>query len=129
MSDIELNVPPPNPFRPGAGHPPPFLAGRDAERGRFEQLLKQEVILENLVLTGLRGVGKTVLLDTFKPLATRAGWLWTSTDLSESASVSESTLAIRILTDLSLLTSNLVFAEAERRQIGFAAPAERVLTL
>lgn len=117
--DTKLNLPPPNPFRPGAGHAPPYLAGRDAEKKRFLELLKQEVILENLILTGLRGVGKTVLLDTFKPLATNAGWLWTATDLSESVSVSEEALATRVFTDLALLTSHIIVHQKERRLIGF----------
>lgn len=42
-----------NPFRPGAGHKPPYLAGRQAEREEFLRLLRQDTILENLVLTGL----------------------------------------------------------------------------
>jgi hypothetical protein len=96
-----------NPFKPGAGHMPPYLAGREGEIDEFERLLEQRVILENLVLTGLRGVGKTVLLETFKPLAMRRGWLWVGTDLSEAASVSESSLALRLLTDLSVVTSTL----------------------
>ena len=58
-----------NPFRPGAGHMPPYLAGREHETKEFLKLTSQSTILENMVLTGLRGVGKTVLLDTFKPLA------------------------------------------------------------
>ena len=57
-----------NPFRPGAGHMPPYLAGRLAEERDFRKLLAQDVITENLILTGLRGVGKTVLLEKFKPL-------------------------------------------------------------
>ena len=65
-----------NPFRPGAGHTPPYLAGRQAERAEFQRLLGQTVILENMVLTGLRGVGKTVLLDSFRPLAIERGWIW-----------------------------------------------------
>ena len=76
----------PNPFRPGAGHSPPYLAGRKRERNEFLRLLGQRTILENMVLTGLRGVGKTVLLDSFQPLAREKGWLWISADLSESAS-------------------------------------------
>jgi AAA+ ATPase superfamily predicted ATPase len=103
----------PNPFRPGAGHMPPYLAGRNDEIKEFRKLLKQEVILENVVLTGLRGVGKTVLLEHFKPLAIEAGWLWVGTDLSESSSVSEETLAIRLLADLSAVTSNIVVSEDE----------------
>ena len=78
-----------NPYRPGAGHMPPHLAGRDDALAEFERLLGQDVILENMVLTGLRGVGKTVLLDTFKPRAIEEGWLWVGADLSEAASLTE----------------------------------------
>lgn len=102
-----------NPFRPGAGHMPPYLAGRDSQLMEFRKLLQQDIILENLVLTGLRGVGKTVLLETFKPLAIQEGWLWVGTDLSESSSVSEETLAIRLLADLSIVTSQVVIREEE----------------
>src|ERR1041385_4395255 len=96
-----------NPFRPGAGHAPPYLAGRVQEKESFEVLLKQNVILKNLILTGLRGIGKTVLLESFKPAAHKAGWLWTGTDCSESASVNEQTMSVRMITDLALLTSNI----------------------
>lgn len=108
-----------NPFRPGAGHTPPYLAGRQAERKEFLRLLKQETILENMVLTGLRGVGKTVLLDTFKPIAIAQSWLWVGTDLSESTSVSEDTIAIRLCTDLSLVTSDVVIRTDQVRSAGF----------
>jgi type II secretory pathway predicted ATPase ExeA len=114
-----------NPFRPGAGHMPPHLAGREAERRDFERLLDQTTILENPLLTGLRGVGKTVLLDTFKPLAIRKGWHWVGTDLSESASVTEQALAIRLLTDLSIVSSSLVLDE--RPQAGFATDTTNVM--
>jgi len=97
-----------NPFRPGAGHMPPYLAGRDSETRQFLTLLEQKTILTNMVLTGLRGVGKTVLLDTFKPLALQKKWLWVGTDLSEAASISEDALAQRLLTDLSIVTAGLV---------------------
>lgn len=113
-----------NPFRPGAGHMPPHLAGREQERVEFERLLDQTTILENPILTGLRGVGKTVLLDTFKPLAIRKGWHWVGTDLSESASVTEEALAIRLLTDLSVVSSSLVVEQ--RPQAGFAGAHEDV---
>jgi hypothetical protein len=113
-----------NPFRPGAGHMPPHLAGRDSQREEFERLLQQTTILENLVLTGLRGVGKTVLLDTFKPLAIREGWSWVGTDLSEAASVSEDALATRLLTDLSVVSSSMVIGQATGA--GFAAVEQDV---
>ena len=73
---------------------PPHLAGRDEETRQFRRLLKQTTILENLILTGLRGVGKTVLLETFKPLAIAEGWLWAGTDMSQSMSITEEHLAV-----------------------------------
>src|SRR5437764_13871761 len=94
-----------NPFRPGAGHMPPYLAGRQKEKEEFLRLLDQELVLENMVLTGLRGVGKTVLLDTFKPLAIEKGWLWVGTDLSESMSITEERIVTRLVTDMSVVTS------------------------
>lgn len=115
-----------NPFRPGAGHMPPYLAGRTAEQDEMKTLLRQKVILSNLVLTGLRGVGKTVLLETFKPLAQAAGWLWCGTDLSESASVTEQTMAVRLLADVALVTSALVYKETRQLEMGFAR-TERVI--
>jgi len=110
-----------NPFKPGAGHMPPYLAGREKEKNEFSRLLKQDIILENLILTGLRGVGKTVLLETFMPIAFDKGWLWTGSNLSESASVSEDSLVIRILTDISILTANIVTNKQEVSDIGFNA--------
>ncbi len=109
----------PNPFRPGAGQPPPYLSGRLKEADEFRALLQQKPILKNLVITGLRGVGKTVLLESFKSIAVNNGWFWAGTDLSESASVSEKNLSIRILTDLSSLVSSFTISEHEIATIGF----------
>jgi len=103
---------------------PPYLAGREHEFDQFDRLLRQEEILENLVLTGLRGVGKTVLMETFKPRALAAGWLWASADLSESASISETALAQRILADLALVTSAVSVTTSDKgNEVGFAAPS------
>ena len=110
-----------NPFKPGAGHAPPYLAGREPETAEFKQLLTQSTILENLVLTGLRGVGKTVLLDSFKPIAIQEGWRWTSTDLSEAASISEESLSTRLITDLAVLTSSVVITLPARMPSGFTS--------
>jgi AAA ATPase domain len=122
MSPMEFR----NPYRPGAGHMPPHLAGRQAEHAEFDRLLDQDdAILENLVLTGLRGVGKTVLLETLKPRAVKRGWLWATADLSESASISETALANRILVDLALITSSITVEERQSsNQAGFVKPSE-----
>ena len=117
-----------NPFRPGAGHMPPYLAGREQEKKEFLKLASQSTILENMVLTGLRGVGKTVLLDTFKPLAMEKKWLWVGADFSESASISEDNLAIRLLTDLSVVTSNTLISREQVPKIGFSSKQEIIET-
>lgn len=62
-----------NPFNPGSGTPPPFLAGRDQELAMFEEILKSitDGKLTNVILTGLRGTGKTVLLNKFREICER----------------------------------------------------------
>ncbi len=102
---------PPNPYRPGAGHRPPHLAGREEEIRDITKYFDQDTVLCNVVLTGLRGVGKTVLLDELKQPAISKGWYWVATDLSESASVSEDNLATRLLADLAVVTSGLSYQE------------------
>lgn len=55
-----------NPFAPGAGSPPPELAGRDAVRAQMTlciNRLRKGRPAKSIMLVGLRGVGKTVLLD------------------------------------------------------------------
>jgi Cdc6-like AAA superfamily ATPase len=113
-----------NPYKPGAGHMPPHLAGREREYEEFGQLLEQDEILNNVVLTGLRGVGKTVLLETFKPRAVEKGWFWVTADLSESASISETALAQRLLADLSLVTASLTVERPTGARVGFSAAPE-----
>ena len=57
-----------NPFRPGAGRDPPYLAGRENELRIFDEILRNTVSgsgVNNMLLYGLRGVGKTVLLRKF----------------------------------------------------------------
>jgi hypothetical protein len=66
-----------NPFAPGAGQRPPELAGRDRELDAFEVVLERVSRARperSLVLTGLRGVGKTVLLGELRSMAVRRGW-------------------------------------------------------
>ncbi len=122
MPSVRLKMPAnkfANPFRPGAGHMPPYLAGRREETEEFQRLLRQQIILQNMVLTGLRGTGKTVLLDTLKPRAIQEGWLWVGTDLSESTSISEERIALRLLTDLAVVTSRIVVDNQAIPHIGF----------
>jgi cytochrome c553 len=66
-----------NPYAPGAGQRPPELAGRDREISQFEVVLERVARgrpERSMVLTGLRGVGKTVLLNTFRSMAMQRLW-------------------------------------------------------
>lgn len=65
-----------NPFSPGAGTPPPELAGRDELRESLRIALERARIgrpAKSAMLVGLRGVGKTVLLDRVREDAEAAG--------------------------------------------------------
>ncbi|MGP6115260.1 ATP-binding protein [Pseudomonas aeruginosa] len=65
-----------NPYSPGAGTPPPELAGRDAVREQVRislgRLLHRKPT-KSVMLVGLRGVGKTVLLDQMRQDAEGSG--------------------------------------------------------
>ncbi|WP_151523887.1 ATP-binding protein [Serinicoccus kebangsaanensis] len=66
-----------NPYAPGAGQRPPELAGRDEQLDRFRVVLERIAHgrpERSMVLTGLRGVGKTVLLNALRGTAVRARW-------------------------------------------------------
>jgi hypothetical protein len=67
-----------NPYTPNAGSRPPELAGRDAELEQFRVLvgrLKRGATEQSMVIRGLRGVGKTALLNVFEDQAEAAGFL------------------------------------------------------
>ena len=66
-----------NPYAPGAGQRPPELAGRDRELEQFEVTLERVAASRperSMVLSGLRGVGKTVLLNALRGQAVRRAW-------------------------------------------------------
>ncbi|MCE5287951.1 MAG: AAA family ATPase [Nocardiaceae bacterium] len=66
-----------NPYAPGAGQRPPELAGRDRQLDAFDVVLERisrSRPERSVVLTGLRGVGKTVLLNQLRSAAIARGW-------------------------------------------------------
>jgi hypothetical protein len=64
-----------NPFRPGVGTKPLYVAGREQPLRRFGSVLRAAPEQPaNMRLTGLRGVGKTVLLGEFRGVAQRLDW-------------------------------------------------------
>lgn len=65
-----------NPYAPGAGTPPPELAGRDDIRESARIALERTKIgrpTKSMMMVGLRGVGKTVLLDLMREQAEASG--------------------------------------------------------
>ncbi|MDA7940831.1 MAG: ATP-binding protein [Nitrosopumilus sp.] len=66
-----------NPFTPGAGRNPPYLAGRGSEQSAMGALLSDldNGLAGNILIYGLRGVGKTVLLNEFATMCEADGFL------------------------------------------------------
>ena len=76
-----------NPFSPGAGAPPPELAGRDPilEDARvLMRRIKRKRPEKSMLLTGLRGVGKTVLLNEMEQMAMIEGYRTISIEAHEN---------------------------------------------
>jgi hypothetical protein len=72
-----------NPYSPGVGTRPPYLAGREQQLHRFERLLEDyPEKRRNLRISGLRGVGKTVLLKEYERIARRHKWVVVRRDWS-----------------------------------------------
>ena len=79
-----------NPFSPGAGAPPPELAGREEVLEQTRILLgrvKQKRPEKSILLTGLRGVGKTVLLNEMERLAQADGYRTILIEVHENKSL------------------------------------------
>src|SRR5260370_3615629 len=82
--DVMSAVPKKNPFRPGVGLRLPYLAGRDDSIRRFDSMLRAAPEQPaNMRLTGLRGVGKTVLLQEFDDRARKRGWATASMEMGQ----------------------------------------------
>ena len=79
-----------NPFSPGAGAPPPELAGREDVLEQTRILLgriKQKRPEKSILLTGLRGVGKTVLLNEMERMALAGGYRTILIEVHENKSL------------------------------------------
>jgi len=98
-----------NPYTPNAGSRPPELAGRGAELRQFEILvgrLKRGSTEQSMIIKGLRGVGKTVLLNAFENQAESEDFLTYYHELTP-----ESVLAQEIARDSEKALSRLSLSE------------------
>lgn len=76
-----------NPYTPNAGARPPELVGRDARLQSFEVLLdrlRRGHTEQSMLITGLRGVGKTVLLGAFEERARGRDWTTIEAEITKS---------------------------------------------
>lgn len=76
-----------NPYTPNAGASPPALVGRDQELKAFQVLLARLLrgrTDQSMLITGLRGVGKTVLLTRFSELAREGGWTTVEAEITKN---------------------------------------------
>jgi hypothetical protein len=72
-----------NPYQPGVGTTPPYLADRDEQLQRFQGYLRDfPDKRRNVRLSGLRGVGKTVLLKEYRAAARERDWVVIRRDLT-----------------------------------------------
>jgi hypothetical protein len=77
-----------NPYTPNAGARPPALVGRDAELEAFEVLLdrvRAGHTEQSMLITGLRGVGKTVLLGAFEECAQARNWVTVDAEITKGS--------------------------------------------
>ena len=105
-----------NPYRPGAGTPPPALTGRDDLINRFGIAFRRAVAGrpgKSLLLIGLRGAGKTVLLNRFVEIAEQEGFRVGLIEAPEYGHF-PSLLAARLRRILLPLSSNVVSTAVTR---------------
>jgi hypothetical protein len=104
-----------NPYSPGAGTRPPALVGRDREIEAMDVALQRLVSGRDgrsQMLTGLRGVGKTVLLNEYEQLADARGFFHEHIEVSE-----DGVLPARLAAAL----RRILLAMDARRRIGVRA--------
>jgi hypothetical protein len=90
---------PSSPYRPGNGIDPPYLGDRGEQIEAVRGYLKDPKHPRNILITGLRGVGKTVLLNHLQAEADEAGWLVIDREFSET-DVEPLPFANAVLTDV-----------------------------
>ncbi|MGI8538052.1 MAG: ATP-binding protein [Mycobacteriales bacterium] len=81
-----------NPYSPGAGRPPAALVGRDRQRDAWRVALDRVDrgrTAQPVVLYGLRGVGKTVLLSGFSKTALSREWIVAQVEAGAGKSLRE----------------------------------------
>ena len=109
-----------NPYSPGAGSPPPALVGRDDERAELDISVRRLAVgrsARSLMLTGLRGVGKTVLLHEFGKTARGHEWIHQHIEATEGIQL-PATIALLARKTLLRLSAGRRLAARGHRALG-----------
>lgn len=119
-----------NPYRPGAATPPLHLAGREPQLARLPKILRgAPEIPANLRLTGLRGVGKSVLLKEYERIAGDSDWAVARHQL-EPRHNTEEAFARFLATALNQAKQRMSRARRVRAQLaGFVEAGRRMVTV
>jgi len=100
-----------NPFRPGNGIMPPYLVGREDEILWVERFLTSALSLpQDLVLSGIWGTGKTVLLRKFEEICTKKKWLFVKREFNNKLN-QEGEFLNALLTDITAKTKGISLAK------------------
>ena len=120
-----------NPFAPGAGTPPPELAGRDALRETVRVAIERTRNgrpTKSVLMVGLRGVGKTVLLDRMRDDAEQAGVQTLRIEAPENRSL-PAMLAPQLRQSLLVLSRNEAAKDLAQRALRALAGFAKALKL
>ncbi len=118
-----------NPYRPGVGTEPAYLADREAQLGRFSRYLDDfPERRQNVRITGLRGVGKTVLLKEYRKEALSRGWAVVRRDINGRL-CAEGDFAVAIADDLQEAAESFSKLAVVKRVIGDARKAIGEITV
>ena len=102
-----------NPFAPGAGSNPPELAGREAILQDAQIAIQRALIAKSSrsqMLLGLRGVGKTVLLNKIEEMAEAAGHVTSFIEAPEEYKIIPHHSLLLLYTEKPLCTTGILFA-------------------
>ncbi|MDX2376433.1 ATP-binding protein [Microbacterium sp. LRZ72] len=105
-----------NPYTPNAGAEPQAVVGRDDQLGSFDLLLariERGRTEQSMIITGLRGVGKTVLLGQFRAKALKRDWVVVELEVSKNDETHfRSALAAKLRTALFELSPKARWTDA-----------------
>ena len=106
-----------SPYRPGNGIDPPYLGDREEQIEAVRGFLRNPRHPRNVLITGLRGVGKTVLLNRIQAEAEASGWIVVDREFSESDAEPHA-FANAVLTDVNRALRRLSLSARLRDKAG-----------